>query len=285
MQTHRIPEILCSCFVLTLGCLLLLLGSPRRADAKRHMTPEFAVGQTRPMSLVLLPPHADFIKRKAVMTEEMVAECKALEEAAAQAVVTDLRGKGYEVRLLTVEEINADPELRELVNRVNDRYQEEWSKIVRKPRGVRTGRYSLGEETVQLATLLGVEGVLLSRIQAVGITPGRAVLASLFGGQVAGYGRLDLSVVEGGQGAVLAYFFSIRDSTVKDLVRRPEFVMQKACKKGLKKYPLPGEVIRTAGTDLGAEDEKTEEPDIVEEFEALVAPRETPEEPPGEGEG
>ena len=118
-----------------------------------------------------------------------------------------------------------------------------------------------------------------------GITPGRAVLASLFGGQVAGYGRLDLSVVEGGQGAVLAYFFSIRESTIKGLVRRPDFVMQKACKKGLKKYPLPGEVIRTAGADLDAEDEKTEEPDIVEEFEALVAPRETPEEPPGEGEG
>ena len=124
------------------------------AHAKRYMTSGFRSVDSRPIAVAVLPPHAQFIKAKAVMTEEMVKECVALENAAAVHIQKLLSEKGYQVRALSVEEIIADAELQEGYHRVNDRYQEEWRKIIRRPRRVKTRRYNVGDEAMEFAALL-----------------------------------------------------------------------------------------------------------------------------------
>lgn len=249
--------------------VLLLVFSVGAAGAKSFMTTGFSTGSERPLKLILLPPHADFVKSKAVMTEQMVKESQALEDAAAREILAHLKSKGYEVRYLTSDEINASPELRDLVHGINDRYHEEWSSFVRRPKGVRQGRYSVGDDVVRLCSLLDVDGVLISRIQAVGITVGKAILLSLFGapGGPASYGRLDVSVVGGGDGDVDAYFFRVQGASLKQLTNRPDVIMRKACKKGLKALPRVGEALSAAQIAQG---EENEEEDIVSEFEALL---------------
>ena len=258
------------------------------ASAKRFMTPGFRTTESRPTTLVVLPPHAEFIKSKAVMTEEMVEECKALEHAAAGQIRSLLSGKGYEVRILTRKEIDADPDLRELLRRVNKRYDEEWTKIVRKPRKVHTGRYQAGEEAQQIAAMLEVDGVIIPRIQAVGVTGGRKAMSFLlsFGNALAqGYARMDLSVVNGRTGQVEAYFFGVEPAKLKALTGKPDKVMTEVAGGVFRRYPKVDQVLRPrhpkAGEKEGEEDEGSEadEAAILSDLKALLGPEEEEEKP------
>jgi hypothetical protein len=249
--------------------------------AKGYMANGFRTKESRPMTLVLLPPHAEFIKAKAVMTEEMVKECRALEDAAASWIAERLGEKEYTVRSLTVEELEKDPELRDLVKRVNDRYGEEWSKLVRRPKKLKRGRYNVGDDARKLGSVLDVDGILLARVQAVGITAGKRFLMGGLSGLLSpnGYGRLDVSVVNGKTGTVEGYFVYVEASSIKSLTRKQDIVMKKASKGCLRRYPDAAEVLPARGLDAEAEEEEDEgEEDIIGEFEALLAEDEEDEE-------
>jgi hypothetical protein len=247
------------------------------------MTDEFQTKETRPMTLILLPPHAEFIKDKAVMTEQMVMECQALEDSAASWIATRLGEKGYTVRVLAAEELEKDPELQDLVERVNDRYDKEWSKIVRKPGKLRRGRYNVGDDARKLCSVLDVDGILLARVHAVGIAAGKQILMGFVGGDsdYVGHGRLDMSVVNGKTGTVEGYFFYGQHASLKDLTRKHDRFMKNTSKRCLRLYPDAAEVLPALGlvAEKEAEEEEDEgEKDIIEEFGALLVEEEEDEE-------
>ncbi|UCF80950.1 MAG: hypothetical protein JSV08_00560 [Acidobacteriota bacterium] len=250
-------------------------------SAKGYMTNGFRTKETRPLTLVLLPPHAEFIKAKAVMTEEMVKECRALEDAAASWITTRLGEKAYTVQALSAEEIVKNPELSGLVKRVNDRYGEEWSKLVRRPRKLRQGRYNIGDDTRKLCSVLEVDGLLIARVQAVGVTAGRRFLSGGINALLSpsGYGRMDVSVVNGKTGAVDAYFFFAEYTSIKSLTKKQDKFMKGTSKGCFRRYPAAAEVLKARGRDDEAEEEEDEgEEDIIGEFEALLGEDEEGEE-------
>jgi uncharacterized protein YdbL (DUF1318 family) len=272
---------LCTNSRLAFACLLALtvwIGLSSGTEAKGYMTNEFRTALDRPLKLVLLPPHADFIKAKTVMTEEMVAESHALEDAAAKAIVQDLQAMGYDILYLSPSDLQNDPELADLVTEVNERYDAEWVQIVQKPKKVRKRRYSIGEGAVALGSALDVDGLLISRIQAVGVTAGKqalqATMAVLFGaGGQTSYGRLDLAVVDADDGDIHGYFYFAASCSLKQLTNKPNAAMKKAAKGALKKHPESDEVLEARKEKkLGVEeDEEEASDDIVSEFEALLA--------------
>lgn len=266
-----------------LAFLATLATATPATSAKRFMTPGFRTTDSRPTTLVVLPPHAEFIKSKTVMTEEMVEECKRLELAAADQIRSLLSGKGYVVRVLTRQEIDADPDLRELLLRVNGRYDEEWAKIIRKPRKVHSGRYQAGEEAQQIAAQLEVDGIIIPRIQAVGVTGGRKALTFLlsFGNAMAqGYARLDLSVVDGKTGQVEAYFFGVKPAGLKALTNNPEKIMSKVTRGMFRRFPAVAKVLpprntrHSAGEEEKDEGSEADEDAILADLEALLGPEE-----------
>ena len=163
---------------LTLALLVCLCGTAP-ALARQYMTPAFLAKTPRPMSLAVLPPHADFIKQQAVMTADMVKEAQALEDEGATALGAQLQAKGYTVRVLTLKDVEATPGLKALITTLNGRYDEEWSKILRKPRELKKGRYSVGDDAVKVCSLLKVDGLVMSRVVAVGHTGGRQALTMI----------------------------------------------------------------------------------------------------------
>ena len=253
------------------------------AEAKGYMTPAFQSKESRPMTVALLPPHAEFIKAKAVMTDEMVKESEALENEAAGSIAALLDQKGYRTRILATKDFEGTPGLRELVKALNDRYNEEWGKIVRKPRNVKEGRYGAGEDVVKLCSLLKVDGVAIARIQAVGVTAGKSVLTALMsGGNVyaQSYARIDLSVLEGKKGQVEGYFNGIQPCTLKALLNKPGIVMEKTSKRVLRGYPEADEIKiakATATSDDKKADDKEDEEDPIKDFEVLLGPEKEPE--------
>src|SRR5688572_1558778 len=126
-MTRRLRSRSCGALVLLLAAAFL---AAVPAHAREYMTAEFLTKSPRPMVVAVLPPHAEFIKAKAVMTAQMVSEAAALEDEAARAIAVMLESKGYKVRLLTPADFDATQGLRELVTSLNGRYDEEWGKIL-----------------------------------------------------------------------------------------------------------------------------------------------------------
>ncbi len=157
------------------GCLFVwlvaLIAAPS-ASAKGYMTDGFQNNESRPMTLVLLPPHADFIKQKAFGKKQMPAA--AIGASAAVSIAERLGAKGYTVRVLTAEELEKSPDLRKLVRKVNDRYAK--AKIAKKPKKVRRGRCSLGDDARKLCSMLDADGILVARVKTTKITGGRQAL-------------------------------------------------------------------------------------------------------------
>lgn len=105
----------------------------------------------------------------------------ALENEAFAARKAMLEAKGYKVRALMPQEITRNSALNAHARKLNDRYDEEWSKIVRRPKKVREHRYTAGEAAVRLCAFLKVDGVAVARIQAVGVSKGKATMRAIFG--------------------------------------------------------------------------------------------------------
>lgn len=273
------------------GAAVLVLASALCATgpalAREYMTAEFLTRSPRPMTLAVLPPHAEFIKAKAVMTAEMIEEAGALEVEAGKAITTMLESKGYKVRLLTPADYDTTHGLRELITSLNGRYNEEWGKILRKRRDVRYGRYSTGEEAVKLSALLHVDGLVVSRIVAVGHTGGRQALTmilSLGQAYAQSYARMGLSVLDGRNGRVEGYFEGMRNCTTGGLVKKPAKVMTDLAEVTLDDYLAATEVKtpRKSQGEVQAKEESEPESDeaAISDFEAILQQKGIAETPP-----
>ena len=253
---------------------LAVLGATTAAGwAKGYMTPGFQTKTSRPMTLALLPPHAEVIKEKAVMTDDMPEESAALEREAAQALKAQLEERGYAVKVLTPADIARNPGVKDLVRKVNERYDEEWSKILRRPKQVREKRYRPGDDVVRLASALKVQGVVVTRIQAVGVSKGKATMR-YFSNSAAphSYARVDFGVLEGKAGFVEGYFFGYENTSLGQILKKPALVMGQAVEHAAKTYPAADEAreaAEPAAVPARAADDAADE-SAIEDFEVLL---------------
>ena len=217
------------------GLLVLLASLP--ASAGEFMTPEFARGEYRPMSMVLIPPLAEVMKDKATTTESMVAEAAGLEDAAGLVLREQLRAKGYELRILSVDQVNADPVLRQMVRSLNERYDADIVQAMKKPKDIRIRRYNFGDEAKVLAARLDADALIVSRITASGATGGQKTMAVLIGGSM-GYAAVSMGLVAGDNGDLEAFFDgAVGNMSPEKLEREPKEVMSKITATALKKFP------------------------------------------------
>ena len=260
--------------LLTLAAALL---AARPVSGKEYMTAGFQTLETRPLSLAVLPPHAEFIKAQAVMTNEMLSEAAALEREAAKAVAGILERQGYKVRLLTRADVEAVPGAADLLLRFDTRYDEELGKVFRDPKGVRRGRFGVGESATEIARALQVDGLVAMRIVAVGNTGGRAALVaalSLGSAFVQSYSKMFLGVVSGNGGRIEGYFPGYVTNGLKRMVEAPDKAMTELARFTLSGHPSAHQVLKPKKKDLQAE-AASEEPEevgeeIIDQFEAAM---------------
>ena len=265
---------------LLLPAVALSLLAPAAALARGYMTSGFRGMKTRPMTIAVLPPHAEFIKSKVVMTDQMVAESAALEREAGVALRTNLEVLGYKVRLLSPQEIEKDARLRTLAVKVNDRFGEEWGKIVYRPRAVKQDRYSCGDDAVRLATLLKVDGLAVARVIAVAETKGKAVLTgfmSMGAPPQRTYGRVDVGILNGKAGRVEGFFTGTEATSLGQLINKPAKVMGQATETALSRYPastekddIPEDIPLPASETRGKNGAPPDDEAAIKDFEVLI---------------
>lgn len=185
-----------------------LLAGAVPAHAGMHATPEFEAGATRPRTIVFLPPQAMLIKQKVIQTEQQIEESGELASYLGASVRAAFAAQGYEVRVLEPEEVNADPELQELVLDAGRRYSEMLAQVrTRLPRQIGKRRYEAGDEMRTLAGKLGVDAIGFADIQIYAAAPGASAVAILTGFGAAGSSTLlTVSVIDGTTANIEAYF-------------------------------------------------------------------------------
>lgn len=173
------------------------------AVAEMHATAEFEAGSTRPVTVALLPSQVSLLKQRMMRVEAEVEESGQLEGHLTAAVASRLEGKGYTVRVVTAEAINADPELQTLVVEANRRFDEVLTNIAARLRKqIESRRYQTGDTLTVLAEKLGVDAVAFVRMQVYAPAKGVQIMNM---GMAGSQTMMSLSLVDGTTTDIEAY--------------------------------------------------------------------------------
>jgi hypothetical protein len=185
-----------------------IAGGAVTAEAAMHATKEFEEGATRPRTIAFLPPQAMVVKQKVVQRENQIEESGEVANYLGASVLAAFKAQGYEVRVLTPEEVGADPELQELVLDASRRYSEVLTQLrMRLPRQIGKRRYEAGDEMRLLASKLGVDAVGFAEIQIFAAAAGASAVSILTGFGASGSSTLiSVSVIDGATANIEAFF-------------------------------------------------------------------------------
>ena len=187
---------------------LIGLGSAQAANAAMHATEEFEKGETRPMSIAFLPPHAMLVKQRIVKAEAQIDESGDLSAHLSNSIADYFTAQGYDVRVLDPATVNADPELQELVLDADRRYAEMLTQVRTKlPRQIAKRRYQAGDEMRVLAAKLGVDAIGFADLQIYAAAAGASAVSILTGfGSSGSSTMLSVSLIDGRTAGIEAYF-------------------------------------------------------------------------------
>ena len=214
------------------------------------MTTEFRNLELRPKTIALLPARSTLVEQGVFNSEEKVSETAVLEASLAVMLEKQISSRGYEVRVLTLEEINTDPQLTALVNDTNTRYDEEYAKIVAlKVSGVKYRRYSIGEPGRLLANYLGVDAVAIPRMQAEGSSGGAKFMKAAGMGGKGTQIHMDFGLVHARTGDLEAFFGAVKQgsmfgTSLKSILAKPDKFMASLAKVATKKMPKVGKALK-----------------------------------------
>ena len=241
------------------------------------MTTEFRDLTLRPKRIAVLPAHATLHQKKVLSTDEMVAQARPLEDALGLDLKKQIERQGYEVRLLTEAELDADAQLSDFVVQANKRYDAELDRMVASNlKGVKYRRYSIGEEGRLLANYLDVDAVAFARLDAIGASGGQRLIG--FGNQ--GQIHLGVSIVHARTGDIEAFFGANNTpafgKSIDGFTKNPPKTTGKISKTAFKKLPKVAKALDAEKLDqneirpLQLYDQEDEE-SLIDDLEELLA--------------
>ena len=241
------------------------------------MTPEFARAEYRPVSMVMIPPRAAVSKDAGFSSHQLIEQGGVIEDAVLAACKDIFSKLGYEIRILTVDEVNADPDLQVMVRDVNKRYDEDFLQKITLPfkrqlQDIRERRFKMGDEARILAARLGVDAIVVARIQAE-VTSGAASVFSL---GTSGKAEMSVGIIAGDNGDLEAFFTGAQIGlSAKKIEKNPLKTMAKLFGSVLKDYPTPDELIKVKKrwpqtTNREVPDAELSDEDVLSDMEAMI---------------
>lgn len=184
------------------------LGFAAPAAAGMHATKEFEAGATRPKTIAFLPAHVTVIRRKIVQAEPQIEESNEFSVHLRSSLKNEFERQGYRVMVLAPDQVNADPELQEMVLDADRRYTELLRQIQLKlPRQIAKRRYQAGDEMRTLAAKLDVDAIGFADMTIVASAAGASAVAVLVGFGAAGSQVMEsVSLIDGKTANIEAYF-------------------------------------------------------------------------------
>ena len=212
--------------------LALAAITPQVARAQ-YLHPKITSKQTTIRNIVLLPAKVDIVRDSMKGPEGMGAESEQLSARVSQLITDALTAKNIAALPAPPAAADGDAQQKYTVADIQSRYDDLLPKITRKKKDVKQGRFSMGDEVLNLNVDKKADAIVFIRGRGQKLTSGKKAFVILVGGAPA-YLQLSISIVDAHTGEVLLYTDSLAvgDPTTGDTNR-----VRKSIAKSLKKLP------------------------------------------------
>ena len=218
--------------VFALG-LLLTMSISQQVQAQ-FIHPKIKSNETTIRSVVIMPAKVNVVRDSMKGPEGMAAESDEL-SGRVEAMLAEVLSKQKHITTLAAKPASAEAGPQDQQYNVADfqtKFDDLLPKIMKKRSDVKKGRFSMGDEVLNLNLDKGADAIIFIRGEGKKLTSGKTAFRVLVGGTPA-YLQLQIGIVDARNGEVLVYtdpYFVGDPTTAVDRLR-------KALNKGFKKIP------------------------------------------------
>jgi len=215
--------------------LLLIVSGSQQVHAQ-FIHPKIKSKETTIRTIVVLPAKVNVVRDSMKGPEGMVAESDELSMRVEKMVAEVLSQQKHVTTVpTTAAAASADGDAQQKYNVADfqSKFDELLPKIMKKRSDVKKGRFSMGDEVLNLNLEKGTDAVVFIRGQGKKLTSGKTAMRWLVGGVVPAFLQLQIGIVDARNGEVLLYtdpHFTGDPTTAVDRLR-------KALQNGFKKLP------------------------------------------------
>jgi hypothetical protein len=189
-------------------------------------------------NIVIIPPAASLVKSGMKGQEPLVEEAKTLEGGLSVELMEILSAKGFSVTqgATAFDSPAENPNLKYALSNLQTRYDHVEVLLKKKPKDVRKGRFTLGDEVTNFTPGASADALVFVRANGVVPTTGMKTFVVLSGiGYTRNYARLGISVVDAQTGTIL-YFAN--PSITGNFIGKPDS-MKNSIENSLKEFQTP----------------------------------------------
>lgn len=213
--------------------VVVLTASGSHAVRAQFLHPKIASKETTIRRVVVLPAKVTVVRDSMKGPEGMAAESDELSARVATMVAEVLAKKKHVTTLpATAASAEADAQQKYNVADFQTKFDDLLPKIMKKRSDVKKGRFSMGDEVLNLNLDKDADAVVFIRGEGKKLTSGKTAFSLLVGGGPA-YLQLHIGIVDARSGEVLLYTDPIFPGDPTTAVDR----LRKALEKGFKKLP------------------------------------------------
>lgn len=217
--------------VLRIFALVVLSVSGSHVAHGQFIHPKIKSKETTIRRVVVLPAMVTVVRDSMKGPEGMAAESDEL-SARVEAMVAEVLSKQKGVTTLSTAAAAGDSEQKYNVADFQTKFNEVLVKIMKKRSDVKKGRFSMGDEVLNLNLEKGADAVVFIRGEGKKLTSGKTAFRLMVGGTPA-YLRLQIGIVDARNGEVLLYTDPMLVGDPTTAIDR----LRKALEKGFKKLP------------------------------------------------
>ena len=204
----------------------------------QYLHPKISAKQIQIHKVVMLPAKVEIVRQSMKGPEGMAAESDLLSTRVSQLTSEALAAKHITVSAgATPATSEADTQQKYTVADLQARYNALLPKIAKKRKDVKKGRFSLGDEVLNLNLDKSADAIVFIRGQGQKLTKGKTAFTLLVGGLPA-YLQLTIGVVDAHTGEVLVFTNPL---TRGDATGANDKSLLKAIENSLKKLPPNGQ--------------------------------------------
>ena len=213
---------------------LLILGFSSQSIHAQFLHPKLTSKETTIRTVVVLPAKVNVVRDSMKGPEGMAAESDDL-SARVEKVVTEVLAKQKQVTTLAPPTAGAgqgDAQPNYNVADFQTKFDDLLPKIMKKRSDVKKGRFTMGDEVLNLNLEKSTDAIVFIRGEGKKLTGGKTAFTLLVGG-VPAYLKLQIGIVDARNGEVLLYTDPVLAGDPTTAVDR----LRKALEKGFKKLP------------------------------------------------
>jgi hypothetical protein len=184
--------------------------------------PDLKSGKAVVKNVVILPPNVKIVKNGVKAVEEMTEESRALEVAVSPLIVGGLNSRHCEVndKAFSGEALEKDADLKYAVADLQKKFDEMLPQLERKPKDIRKGRFTLGDDVAKLNPGGTADALVFVRGHGQVVTGGKAFLTAMARTYTGSFAIYQIAVVDARTGAIL-YFGAVNTPT-ESITKNPE---------------------------------------------------------------